>query len=203
MVIVIRIYKWKEEIFQIIASSVPATVTLFCLNVRSPMAKWLEQASQWHERYCHNLEVMSSNPSWVELGVLGISVLSRTWTKNILFLNPKYKNDGTNRQNTLIQIINAPNQSAIGLFISCVWYNFCIFLYFFLFCISWFQDENDDSNQTEHINGKKKGSKSKLDFKIDIVIRQHNSHGDGWVDRFNLWENREHKIWAKSDTKYG
>ena len=26
------------------------------------MAKWLEQASQWHEMYCHDLEVMSSNP---------------------------------------------------------------------------------------------------------------------------------------------
>ena len=26
------------------------------------MAKWLEQASQSHEMYCHDLEVMSSNP---------------------------------------------------------------------------------------------------------------------------------------------
>ena len=43
------------------------------------MAKWLEQASQWHEMYCHDLEVMSSNPGWVEIGVLSISVLSRTW----------------------------------------------------------------------------------------------------------------------------
>ena len=31
------------------------------------MAEWLEQASQWHEMYCHDLEVMSSNPGWVEL----------------------------------------------------------------------------------------------------------------------------------------
>ena len=46
------------------------------------MAEWLEQASQWHEMYCHDIEVMSSNSSRVELGVCGTSVLSRTWTKN-------------------------------------------------------------------------------------------------------------------------
>ena len=28
--------------------------------------------------YCHDLEVMSSNHGWVELGVLGTSVLSRS-----------------------------------------------------------------------------------------------------------------------------
>ena len=39
------------------------------LGEKSLMAKWLEQAYQWHEMDCHNLEVMSSNPSWVELGV--------------------------------------------------------------------------------------------------------------------------------------
>ena len=42
--------------------------------------KWLEQASQWHEMYCNDLEVMSSNPGRVELGVHRTSVLSRTWT---------------------------------------------------------------------------------------------------------------------------
>ena len=42
------------------------------------MAKWLEQASQRHEKYCHDLEVMSSNPSRVELGVHSTSVLSHT-----------------------------------------------------------------------------------------------------------------------------
>ena len=47
------------------------------------MAEWLEQAPQWHEVCCHDLEVMSSNPGRVELGVLSTSVLSRTWTKNI------------------------------------------------------------------------------------------------------------------------
>ena len=46
------------------------------------MAEWLEQVSQWHEMYCHNLEVMSSNPCRVKLGVCSTSVLSRTWTKN-------------------------------------------------------------------------------------------------------------------------
>ena len=33
------------------------------------MAELLEQASQWHEMYSLYLEVMSSNPSWVELRV--------------------------------------------------------------------------------------------------------------------------------------
>ena len=42
---------------------------------KSLMAKWLEQASQWHEMYCYDLEVMSSNPGRVEVGVHSISVL--------------------------------------------------------------------------------------------------------------------------------
>ena len=46
------------------------------------MTEWLEQAPQWHEMYCHDLEVTSSNPSQVELGVRSTSVLSLTWTKN-------------------------------------------------------------------------------------------------------------------------
>ena len=46
------------------------------------MAKWSEQASQRHEMYCHDLEVMSLNPGRVELGVRSTSVLSRTLTKN-------------------------------------------------------------------------------------------------------------------------
>ena len=50
--------------------------------LKSLMAERLEQASQWHEMCCHDLQVMSSNPSWVELGVLSASVLSHTWTKN-------------------------------------------------------------------------------------------------------------------------
>ena len=48
---------------------------------KSLMAEWLEQASQWHEMCCHDLEVMSSNPSRVELGELGVhgtSVVSHT-----------------------------------------------------------------------------------------------------------------------------
>ena len=40
------------------------------------MAKWLGQASQWHEMFCYDLEVMSSNPGRVELKVHSISVLS-------------------------------------------------------------------------------------------------------------------------------
>ena len=35
--------------------------------------------------YSHDLEVMSSNPGRVELGVLGTSVLSRTSTKHMIY----------------------------------------------------------------------------------------------------------------------
>ena len=60
---------------------------------QSLMAKWLEQASQWHEMYCHDLEVMSSNPGQVKLGVRSTSVLSRTWSKNIFLRKiPRYCN---------------------------------------------------------------------------------------------------------------
>ena len=47
------------------------------------MAKWFEEVSQWHGMYCHDLEVMSLNPGWVELRVRSTAVLSRTWTKNM------------------------------------------------------------------------------------------------------------------------
>ena len=43
---------------------------------KSLMAEWLEQVSQWHGMYCHDLEVMSSNPDQVKLGVRSTSVLS-------------------------------------------------------------------------------------------------------------------------------
>ena len=42
------------------------------------MAEWLEMASQGHEMNCHDLDVMSSNPGLVELGVRSTSVLSLT-----------------------------------------------------------------------------------------------------------------------------
>ena len=45
------------------------------------MAEWLEQVFQWHEMYCYDQEVMSSNPDQVELGVHSTSVWSSTWTK--------------------------------------------------------------------------------------------------------------------------
>jgi len=48
---------------------------------KSLMAEKLEQASQWHGMYYHDLEVMSSNPGWVEIGVHSTFVISRTWTK--------------------------------------------------------------------------------------------------------------------------
>ena len=37
--------------------------------MKSLMAEWLEQVSQGHEMYSHDLEVMSLNPCRVELGV--------------------------------------------------------------------------------------------------------------------------------------
>ena len=53
------------------------------LHLKSLMAEWLERASQRHEAYSHDLEVMSSNPGQVELGVHSTSVLSHTLTKHI------------------------------------------------------------------------------------------------------------------------
>ena len=46
------------------------------------MAEQLGQASQGHEMYCHDLEVMGSNCGQVELGVHSTSVC-RTLTINI------------------------------------------------------------------------------------------------------------------------
>ena len=43
------------------------------------MAEWLEQASQRHEMYCHDLEVMSSNPGQVELGMHSTFVLQELY----------------------------------------------------------------------------------------------------------------------------
>ena len=51
------------------------------LSGKSLMVEWLELASQWHGMYCHDLEVMSSNPERVELGVHSTSVLSHTSTQ--------------------------------------------------------------------------------------------------------------------------
>ena len=46
------------------------------------MATWLEQASQRHEMYYHNLEVMGLNSGQVEVGLHSTSILNCTWTKN-------------------------------------------------------------------------------------------------------------------------
>ena len=48
------------------------------ISLKSLMVKGLEQASQRHEMYCHDLEIISSNPGRVKLGVLGTSVPRRT-----------------------------------------------------------------------------------------------------------------------------
>ena len=47
---------------------------------KSLMAEWLQQVSQWPEMHCHDLEVMSSNPGRVKLGVCSTSVPIHTWT---------------------------------------------------------------------------------------------------------------------------
>ena len=48
------------------------------------MAKWLEQASQWHEIYCHDLDVMSSHPTRVELEVRSAPVHPKTYWNQTL-----------------------------------------------------------------------------------------------------------------------
>ena len=53
---------------------------------KSLIAEWLEQVSKWHEMCCHDLEVMSFELRWVELGVRSTSVLSHTWTTKSLLL---------------------------------------------------------------------------------------------------------------------
>ena len=60
---------------------------------KSLKAEWLEQATQWHDMYCHDLEVMRSNSSWVEVGVRSrpTSVLS--------YLNNNNSNNNNNNNN--------------------------------------------------------------------------------------------------------
>ena len=43
------------------------------LKLKPLMVKWSERVSQWHEMNCHDLEVMSLNPSRVEFGVCSAS----------------------------------------------------------------------------------------------------------------------------------
>ena len=43
-------------------------------TLKSLNAEWLDQALQWHEMYCHDLEIMSLNPDQVELWVHTTSV---------------------------------------------------------------------------------------------------------------------------------
>ena len=51
---------------------------------KSLMAEWIQQVfHQWHEMYCHDLEIMGLIPIWIELGMHSTSVLSLTWTKTI------------------------------------------------------------------------------------------------------------------------
>ena len=41
---------------------------------KSLIGRWLAQASQWHEICCDDLEDMSLNPNWIELGVPSTSI---------------------------------------------------------------------------------------------------------------------------------
>ena len=54
--------------------------------------------SQWHEVYCHDLAVVSSNPGRVELGVRSTFVPSRTWTK--------HKNDFLNQHAAELMVLS-------------------------------------------------------------------------------------------------
>ena len=51
------------------------------------MAEWSKQASQWHEMYRHDLEVMNSNPSRVELGVRCVVLLSQVVLEPKLYIS--------------------------------------------------------------------------------------------------------------------
>ena len=66
------------NVYPVLCITYNITIVPGYLSWLSLMAKWLDK---WHEMYCHDLKVMCSNPGWVELGVLGTSVLSCTWIK--------------------------------------------------------------------------------------------------------------------------
>ena len=50
------------------------------VNEKSLIAhdQWLRRASQGHEMYCHDMEVMSSDSSWIELRVRSRLLLSKS-----------------------------------------------------------------------------------------------------------------------------
>ena len=58
--------------------SISCILVLFIIEKDPLMAEWLDQVFKRHEMYCHDLEVMSSNPGQVQLGVHSTSVLNRT-----------------------------------------------------------------------------------------------------------------------------
>ena len=69
------------------------------------MAKWSEQASQWHEMYCHDLEVMSLNPGRVKLWVCSTSDND---DKSYLIQNFINSKPGSTNQ-----LINGPQQRLV------------------------------------------------------------------------------------------
>ena len=66
----------------VFTNGIVTIIKVFELKLKSLMAKWLEQASQWHEMYCHDLWVMNLNPIRIDFAVLSTSVLNCTWNKN-------------------------------------------------------------------------------------------------------------------------
>ena len=83
--------QWISQCF-VLSTIIELEITSLKRHKYFMMAYWLEQASQWHEVYCHDLEVVSSNPGRVEPGVRSTSVPSRTWTQQIyLFIKNSNK----------------------------------------------------------------------------------------------------------------
>ena len=62
--VIILAHNWTYSGISLLLARLPKLPSQCCSS---------EQASQWHEMYCLDLEVMSSNPSWVELWVYSTS----------------------------------------------------------------------------------------------------------------------------------
>ena len=63
------IYISKDNSLADVYRTVYHTILNINANLESLIIKWLGRVSQGHEMHCHDLEVMSSNPGRVELGM--------------------------------------------------------------------------------------------------------------------------------------
>ena len=78
------------------------------------MTKWLEWASQWHEMYCYDLEVMGSNPWLIRtwdaeyLVILAqkISIWLNLLTSSPLLVGNNWKNSSATIQATFVHWCN-------------------------------------------------------------------------------------------------